>query len=1340
MGGVCRGAVRAVCRGPRRWWWRAGLVVLLLGVLVPAGVVLHYSRPAHLGPLLERLLSERLGGPVSIGQAKIDWRGLLVLEGLKLRVDPEAADAAGTDFSRLFEAERVEVQLGLAGLWRGELRVAALRLDRPQLHIVEDQDTGRINFQLLRRQAAGDGGLQLRLPPRIRIDAARVEFARIRDGRRETVETVRLAGELEELEPGSRRYAYELRQYDASARQDAKLTGTFDAARPALDLTIENFEVETVYRQLLPAGLRRWWDPMAPAGRLPRLTLSLRPDDAEQLRLEEVALELADLALTPPWAAMREAGGDEGGAEGGPLPRMTQVSGRIVARQDEVRIRDLTGIIAGVRFHAQGRWSLAERAAGSLRVSTDPFELGARPDYLPSLPAVAQELFDRLEPRGRFQAAATFQREAAGAPLAVRGTLKLLGAEARFYKFPFPLRDLRGRIHFDRDAVRLERLTATGPAGGVVTLDGEISPPSLDAAVRVAVSVRGVPFDEAVMEALEPQHRAAASLFFDTAMHALLVDEGVIRSAVRESPVEGLSSSTDVPLFDLGGQVNADILVDRPRGVDMKTDVTTRIDAAGVHAMFRHFPYPLVGRSGRIVIEPGRVGLEEVEVSGVTGGRAVVRGQLVPDPDDRMQMIPDLRIEEVQLPLDDVLLHAIRAEQRRVVADLHATGRLTGGATITQPPGSGRVRWEVEAQVHDATARPYGGALTLNQITGGFTLGNDGLTIHHLAGRRGDAAVQLAGEFDWASDPRRRMLEVTATDLPIEPTLLEVLAPDDPTREKVRGVFEQYRPAGLTDAQLVWEELTPLPEASESSPLPPPLVDAAESLPAGEPSRGSGVPVVTELEAAVAEAREELPQAAPRGRFSLALSPQRLAVSYRGQRLEFPQVEGRAVVHRGYAELEELDLRFATGHVTLNGIAGLDTMTPTALTFRGEADLTSPTARALLPPPVVAVLEQLEVKGTTRLRHARLYHRPSAPPLPAAGQSQPKPADGGVDDSTRPSLAAAATEFDAEVQLVEAQLTLGVPITQLHGLLQVRLRQEPGEARPRMGLELVADHLRAADRRVAPLQVVMDNAAQPDRLRLRDSMGGVYGGVLVLEGSVPLEPTQPYRVDVTLSDVEVEAFLRPAEADPTHGMMPVLESVDEADPQRVEQTPMLVMPFSNLQRDLRGGLMSASLSLEAPLDQPDRRLGRGALRIRDARLYDKPLSNALLRATSFALPSGAPLDSASARFLVDGPTVYFDELSMEGPGIRIEGGGTMSTPETALDLVMVPRATGGPQLGPISDLINFFKDELIAIHVTGTLAEPRADLASLTGLTRGWTDTFGAHRATLDSRDNPLED
>jgi hypothetical protein len=86
--------------------------------------------------------------------------------------------------------------------------------------------------------------------------------------------------------------------------------------------------------------------------------------------------------------------------------------------------------------------------------------------------------------------------------------------------------------------------------------------------------------------------------------------------------------------------------------------------------------------------------------------------------------------------------------------------------------------------------------------------------------------------------------------------------------------------------------------------------------------------------------------------------------------------------------------------------------------------------------------------------------------------------------------------------------------------------------------------------------------------------------------------------------------------------------------------------------------------------------------------------------------------------------VKFDSISFEAPSIHIVGGGEMEYHTLKLDLNLTTRNPNAMH-GPLTDIVAGIKNELIGIHVGGTLTEPKAQVKSFTGIKGSWEQVFG---------------
>ena len=1259
----------------------AGVFAMVLVGVTLTVVLAYYTRPRHLGPLVERILGYELGGHVDIGLATLSWDGRLTLN--RVRLSAPGLDVPDAEFARVFDADRIMVDINVSSLWRGVVNVQDLEFERPRAYFTEDVDTGILNVSLLQPPAdeskEDPGTFELKLPPSIDVNGARVRFLERRGGVITEKGVVRLEGELQEDHGQSRLYAFELRQYDQEARVQATLDGTVNTRHPALDVTLKGLRLDTPQRQLVPRAFRTFWDQLRPTGSLPNLSLSMSADDTGRLKVDRAVLELHDVALSPPYTALElpspeaRAGSETDDA----LPRMTEVDGRFVLADDVLRVENLTGMIEGIRYHANGYWGLTVGAAGQVEATTDPFTLGDNPPFLASLPKVVAKIFGRLQPSGTFRATTRIERPEAGVPLEVGGVLDVIDGRGMYHKFPYPLEKMTGRIRFDRRSVRVEGVEGQGPHGGSIRIDGVIEPPNDGAAVRITVAARGIPFDDDVLGAMKPERREDLANFFDVEHYQAMLDAGLLRRSDQAAQARGEPVvHPEAPVFDLGGRINVDVLVDRPYGDDVDYTTTTTIEANGINAIFKHWPYPLSGRSGRIIVvsDGGGVTLDDVAFEGPTGGHATLTGR-IETPEDVKTEFPHLTVTGGELPIDGILLQTLPDEPRQLVTDLHPAGVLRGDVAVTRGPDDFETQWRVDATIPDGSIQPNGGRYTLDHLRGGFTLGNHGLELHDVTARHGETAFDLDGRFTWRGDPKEgdtaalairdaSELNIHATALLIESSLLDVLPEGEPAKAKLAALEAETKPRGLADATLQWNR----------------AVDTSD--------RGADEKQST---------------------YVLDLVPSTFSLDYKGDRIAFQDMTGSLRVRPGRLDVNQLAGHSGAAYGEIDGLVGLDGVEATAISISANDRAQSPLTRTFIPAPVLRVLDAMEVSGRYRLRDARLFRRPDA------------------------TADASSLEFEGVLDLEDTSLSIGVPVTQLAGTLQLGVREKPGDSHPAMRFALHADHLRAADRRVAPLTVTLDNAADRSQLTFDSMLGSIYGGVAVASGRISLDPGGDFEVHATLSDVAVEPFTKPTTADPTFGQPDDDVFRNGVNAQRhdppavpINATDQAGYPdaFAGGERWDPSGLLSAGITLSAPLDDPARRFGRGTLTITDATIYDRPLSNALLRASNLSLPSGAPLDSASARFLIDGDRVHFNQLALTGPGLTIAGTGTMTWPDTELSLLMVSRSSRMPRLGPVSDLIDLFKNELIAIRVRGTLAEPRTNLTTLRNVRDSIDETF----------------
>lgn len=1205
-------------------------------MLVGAGAALFYlTRPQRLARMAAGVIQQLTGAEATIDTARLTRTGEIHLDGLVLTIPGEAADA-----DPLLEVEHVVLKPNLWALVTGRFDAHWVRLANPTLHLTEDLATGQFTFQKLRRHLDQSGRPETL--PQVSVGHGMLRFAEVGPGGFKPLGSLQLDGTLTENPCQRGEYLFVLRQRGPADGPDPVLRGSLDLNGMKSRVVVEHFSLDHPQRNFLPKRLRDWWDRLEPEGSLPTIEVAYDPDPAVGLHAR-IAIEGGGLRLR-----LFDNDLDDDFA-----PRMTDVSGLLVVENETIRIQNLRGQVESIRYTVNGAVQGFEPIAPlSLTVTTNAFELEPDPDYLAALGPMVQKHYHRFSPTGTFKARVRLVRHTRGGPVEYDGSVDVINGTAAYHKFPYPVRQIHGRIRFTHEQLQVEELRGTGPADGELVLSGTVTPPGSGAAVNMHIVASDLALDEHVRRAMNARHRKMLDLFFDEPAHRQLVRQGLIRSAdsqqhhLQKPPIE------DPPLFELAGRSSVVIDIERPFGEDKRYEVTTTVQAAGLRAVYKHWPYPLAATGGQLVIGRDAVRIEKVTVRGPTGATATIDGTV--DRGDHDRLRPDIKLTDVKIPIDEMLMASIEPPRDRWIRDLQLTGTLVGSGEILRR-ADGEIDFALNGDLSGGTAVPHGGTLKLRDLTGPLTVRRWRVELQDVIGRVHDGTLGLGGEARWDADQLEMDLRFTATDLALNSELLDLLPPTHPARPRLSGLFDRYRPTGRFNGQLEYRTIGGGDVAGDF---------AAETID---------------------KSREESGSRGGDETYRIKLEPATFAFDLRGRRIEFDRISGQIVVRPDGVEMNDLAASFEHGSTHLSGHITFGQEPVVTLRLGAAADRFDDTARAFLPTAVTRAIDGLKLNGGYRIDARQLIRRWGT--------------------GTGPAL-----QFSASVQLINASAEVGVPIRGLNGRLNIDATRPSDQPWTRIDLRLHGNQLRAADRLIKPLDMHLVRETQRDLLQVKKFLGSIYEGALVGSGFIQLGGPGIYHFDLTLEDVELEPFLSPLAARQPGG--------NTADGR--SEPP---------DRATESGLLSASLSIEDHYHKAVPRRGRGTIKVHDATLYDRPLAFAVLQAANLALPADHAFDRASARYLIDGDTVLFDSIRFESPNLVIAGAGTMDYPTRKLNLNMVSRNPGAADLGALSEMVNVFTDELMAIQVTGTLDKPKARVVSLKGIRQSWHELFGKTRA-----------
>lgn len=373
-------------------------------------------------------------------------------------------------------------------------------------------------------------------------------------------------------------------------------------AQPRLTLAIktEGVDFNDSILERMPENVREVVEPFAPSGKvdIQRAQLTILPLGDEEVDFNFV-LTARSVAAQYQFEGAPEAA------------RFREVSGTLTVRRLNglVELNNMRGLLADSRVLL----SLRYRDGGIPEFGVESDDFAVKPELQRVLPPGVAEVLKRFEPRGFVRIKVTGNRGTSQPDFMKADVTFLAGTgersgSVRFDKFPYLLTDVRGRLFVTVTPTLVEvmvrEVTATGTADpqtgerAFVSISGHVLVPideeedsgaaGEDRLPIVDVSVRAtrLPVDAALLSALTPIFR-----------------EGVPEN---EKP-RIIQFAEDLNITGTMGVTGRFV-------VDDKGEMSWRFEAAfeGTGMRFQHFPLPVSGLYGSVIIEGREVRLRNV--------------------------------------------------------------------------------------------------------------------------------------------------------------------------------------------------------------------------------------------------------------------------------------------------------------------------------------------------------------------------------------------------------------------------------------------------------------------------------------------------------------------------------------------------------------------------------------------------------------------------------------------------------------------------------------------------------------------------------------------------------
>lgn len=128
--------------------------------------------------------------------------------------------------------------------------------------------------------------------------------------------------------------------------------------------------------------------------------------------------------------------------------------------------------------------------------------------------------------------------------------------------------------------------------------------------------------------------------------------------------------------------------------------------------------------------------------------------------------------------------------------------------------------------------------------------------------------------------------------------------------------------------------------------------------------------------------------------------------------------------------------------------------------------------------------------------------------------------------------------------------------------------------------------------------------------------------------------------------------------------------------------------------------------------------GHGTIRMRDGNVYELPLMVALLKILSIRQPDTKAFSQSDMDFRVSGNHIYFDRANFSGDAISLEGTGEMSFEGQLQMTFHAIVGRGDPYVPVLQELVGGASQQIMLIHVGGTLQDPHTRREAFPGVNK----------------------
>ena len=436
------------------------------------------------------------------------------------------------------------------------------------------------------------------------------------------------------------------------------------------------------------------------------------------------------------------------------------LAGRIDFTKNSVDLNNLKGKHGNVELVFNGRtWDFGPDWKCQVRITSDNIALDN--DLYSVLDSKQKESWSAFSPNG-FAAIDYRLNRRSQMDEERKLTLELRGAEAAYRRFPYPLKNLTGRLFFEHDKINFSDVVSQVNECKI-TINGEVvANADSNSVYDISVKVNNVPLDSTLEASLPDGQR---NLY--NQIHPTGLADGLIKVSGRNSEPAAFTA-------DLSFK-KASLISDR-------------------------FSSPVSGISANAVFTPDLITVRDF--SGRYGeGLVSLAGRIWPDRESRKSRY-QLSLNFEQIMLNDDLFGFVPAPLKKIVTELKPQGKLNLVVDLNKEspaiPPDYRITMDCLGDSAEFPQLPF----PLKNITGTLSITKDSITLENIAAAlddnisatEDDSTIQMNGQIALADNSfSSALLNISAKDMFLDECLIIFLP------QHLEPLYNEISPAGRFD-------------------------------------------------------------------------------------------------------------------------------------------------------------------------------------------------------------------------------------------------------------------------------------------------------------------------------------------------------------------------------------------------------------------------------------------------------------------------------------------------------------------------------------------------------------